>query len=126
MAQALVTGRSAVVVIQWAGARRQAVVVPWTRVESAGALEALAGRVADTERRWRMSSTGIGEAMLFAAAQFGAVEDCGRRVIDVSGDGRSNDGRAPRAVGDGAGGAGGDGERAGGGRQRAVPRALFP
>jgi Ca-activated chloride channel family protein len=99
VADALIAGRSAVMVIQWSGAGRQRVVVPWTRVADAGALEGLAAAVAEAERELRTSSTGIGEAMLFAAGQFDAVRDCGRRVIDVSGDGRSNDGREPKAVG---------------------------
>ena len=46
-----------------------------------------------------MFSTGVGEALAFSAAQFGPVGDCGRRVIDVSGDGRSNEGRAPKGIG---------------------------
>ena len=54
--------------------------------------------IAEDERVWRNFSTAIGEALLYAKDSFDQVPDCRRRVIDVSGDGRSNEGVEPRQV----------------------------
>lgn len=96
VSEALVAGEAAVTVLHWTGSTRQAVVVPWTRIESFEALEAFAGQVETAPRAWRNFSTAIGEAMLFAHDQFAAAPQCKRRVIDISGDGTSNEGLAPR------------------------------
>lgn len=96
---ALIRGRAAVTLIQWTGASRQEVVVPWTRVTDAETLSALRGAVAGSERRWDGFSTAIGAALRFAASRFDEVSDCARHVIDISGDGSSNQGVAPERVG---------------------------
>ncbi|MGK7344731.1 MAG: DUF1194 domain-containing protein, partial [Candidatus Nitrospinota bacterium M3_3B_026] len=97
----------AVTLVQWSGARRQEVAVPWTRVADAGAAEALAERIATTPRFVIGGGTALGSAMAFALGRF---RDNGfdgrRRVIDVSGDGRANQGRLPGQVRDEAVGAG--------------------
>jgi len=99
VAAALIRGRSAVTLIQWSGANRQAVVVPWTRVTSPASLWELRGAVAGSERRWDGYSTAIGSALRFAGDRFGEVADCRRHVIDISGDGSSNQGVAPERIG---------------------------
>ena len=43
-------------------------------------------------------STAIGEAISLAIPYFANVEDCKRHVIDISGDGISNEGIAPRDI----------------------------
>ncbi len=100
VAEALVAGEAAVMVLQWTGASRQRVVTPWTRMTDFDVLEAFAVRVESTPRVWRNFSTAIGEALSFAAAQFANVPDCNRWVIDISGDGSSNEGVAPKEVHD--------------------------
>ncbi|MEO1309306.1 MAG: DUF1194 domain-containing protein, partial [Pseudomonadota bacterium] len=95
VSEALVRAQAAVTVVQWTGSSRQAVSIPWTRVRSHEDLEALAVQVAETNRKWRNFSTAIGEAMAFAGDTFIEVSDCRRRVIDVSGDGSSNEGIVP-------------------------------
>ena len=53
VAEALVAGRMAVAVIHWSGVSRQAVAVPWTRVEDAGgARRAAPARWRGAGRRW--------------------------------------------------------------------------
>lgn len=96
VADALVRNRAAVLLVQWTGTSRQAVSVPWTRVASQGDVAALAATISGTGRRWESFSTAIGEALQFTAGQFADVADCQRRVIDVSGDGPSNEGPDPR------------------------------
>lgn len=98
VSEALVAGEAAVTVLQWTGASRQAVTVPWTRMDSFERLEDFAAQVEAAPRRWRNFSTAVGEALIFAEAQFDGVRDCRRRVIDISGDGTSNEGPEPRTA----------------------------
>ena len=98
VAEALARGQAAVTLIQWTGSSRQAVAVPWTRVTSPVEVAALAARIEATGRIWAIYSTAIGEALQFTAASFAEVPDCERRVIDVSGDGPSNEGVEPADV----------------------------
>ena len=98
VSEALVTAEAAVTVVHWTGSSRQAVAVPWTRITAFDGLEALAARIETAPRPWRNFSTAIGEALDYSLARFGAVADCDRRVIDISGDGSSNEGIAPRNI----------------------------
>ena len=101
VAEVLVRGRSALAVAQWSGIGQQAVVVGWQRMTDPFAVRAFAARVRDVPRAFRASDTAVGEAITHAIAQFAAVADCGRRVIDISGDGPENAGNsAARARGD--------------------------
>lgn len=93
--EALVAERAEVTLVQWSGSSRQAQTLPWTAITTAEDAVRLADRVAADPRRWRNYSTALGEALLLALATFDAVPACGRRVIDVSGDGVSNEGMSP-------------------------------
>ncbi len=98
VSEALVRGQAQVLLLQWTGSSRQDVAVPWTEITGFPALEAFAHDVAHGPRIWRNYSTAIGEALSFAVPLFDEVEDCARRVIDVSGDGVSNEGVSPTGV----------------------------
>lgn len=98
VSEALVAGKAALTVIHWTGTSRQVVAVPWARIDSFEAVEAFASSVETAPRAWRNFSTAIGEALVFALAQFQAVPDCRLRIIDVSGDGSSNEGVDPSTV----------------------------
>ncbi|KAE9632692.1 DUF1194 domain-containing protein [Parasedimentitalea maritima] len=95
VAEALVRGQAKVLLLQWSGTTRQEVSIPWVEIRDFAALEALVTRIEQVERPWRNYSTAIGEALHLAMSQFDAVSDCARRVIDLSGDGTSNEGRHP-------------------------------
>jgi hypothetical protein len=94
-------GRIALTYVEWAGMDEQAVVVPWTIVESWRDLEDFADRLAEGPRlvtgrsaiTLRGSPTSISDALLFAADRFGesGVRSFGR-TIDISGDGPNNEG----------------------------------
>jgi Ca-activated chloride channel family protein len=96
--EALVRAEAAVMVAQWTGSTRQAVSIPWVRITEYDDVEALAQRVENTTRKWRNFSTAIGEALRFTGAQFAGAPECRRKIIDVSGDGSSNEGEKPREV----------------------------
>ncbi|WP_298260593.1 DUF1194 domain-containing protein [uncultured Litoreibacter sp.] len=98
VSEALVVAQAKVMLIQWTGSSRQIVSVPWTQVTDFDAADALAARVGGATREWRSFSTAIGEAVGFSLQQFVQVPECGRRVIDVSGDGVSNEGVPPQEL----------------------------
>lgn len=95
ISEALVKSEAAVSLVQWTGSSRQIVSIPWFRVDSFENVDVLAGKIEAVQRRWRMYSTAIGEAVVFSASMFDQVPDCRRKVIDVSGDGISNEGVEP-------------------------------
>ena len=96
VSEALVVGEAAIMVLQWTGTTRQAVSIPWTQVRSFEEVDALASRIETVNRKWRNYSTAIGEAMEFSQAQFADAPACDRHVIDISGDGSSNEGVEPK------------------------------
>lgn len=98
IAEALVRGEARVAVIQWSGSGRQELSLPWVAISDFSDVDRLSNEIAGLPRPWRNFATGIGEALELALAQFSAVPDCRRRLIDVSGDGFSNEGVAPGDV----------------------------
>ena len=93
--EALVRGQSAVALMQWTGEGRQELVLPWYHVRSPADAEALAQAVEAMPRVWDKYSTAVGEAMLMALQAFESAPTCLRKVVDVSGDGLSNEGVEP-------------------------------
>jgi len=89
-----VIGRIAVTYMEWSGASEQKVVVPWTLMEGKEGASAFADRLAGTEVG-RVLSTSISGAIDFSVALLAdSGVDALRRVIDISGDGPNNSGRA--------------------------------
>lgn len=100
ISEALVRGQAQVMLVQWTGASRQQITIPWSRIDSFDALDRFADLVAEDARVWRNYSTAIGEALDFVLPAFAEVSHCKRHLIDVSGDGVSNEGVPPEAVHD--------------------------
>jgi len=92
VAEALVEGQVALAVVQWSGTAEQALVLPWQRMLSDPDVTRFAARAAALPRAFSGSDTAVGQAIRFATAQFAAVPDCRRKVIDISGDGQENAG----------------------------------
>lgn len=95
VAEALLDEEAMVTLIQWTGSSRQRQTLPWTEMRTFDEIDAFADAIETNERVWRHYSTAIGEALAISLTAFGEVPQCRRRVIDVSGDGRSNEGRDP-------------------------------
>ena len=89
---ALVAGQMALAVVHWSGVGRQSLALPWKRMLAPGDVARFAANVAAQPRAFSASDTAVGEAIDFSAAQFAAVPDCQRHVIDISGDGPENSG----------------------------------
>ena len=92
---ALVDQQAMVSLIQWTGTSRQKRTVDWRQMVRASDVLALADAIAADERVWRNYSTAIGEALRSAEVALAEVPQCRRKVIDVSGDGVSNEGPMP-------------------------------
>lgn len=95
-------GRSALLcLLLWSGRGEQDVITPWTRVADADALAGFAETVDNMPRTVRAGQTAIGEALLAALTLLShAPAEVKRAVVDVIGDGRSNDGIAPGPIRD--------------------------
>ncbi len=94
IADILVQGQVALAVMQWSGLGEQAIVQPWRRMLDHDEVTRFAAEAGATPRAFVNSETAVGEAISVAVAQFPAVADCRRRVIDISGDGPENAGNS--------------------------------
>lgn len=87
--------------LHWSGNGQQIQVVPWTLLEGRAGAAAFAAAIELQPRQFDKYSTAIGEALAFANDRFTALPGrCRRHVIDVSGDGRSNEGWSPHLIRD--------------------------
>ena len=98
VAEALVVGRARVGLMQWTGSSRQEFSVAWTAIDGFEDVDRLADTIEALPRRWRNFATAIGEAERVALQKILEVRDCQRKVIDISGDGTSNEGQDPAAM----------------------------
>ena len=92
--------RIAVCYTEWAGTHYQMVVIDWSLIDSAGAARRFADKLAEAPRT-SQSWTAVGAALAFAGLR---LDNSGywskRHVIDISGDGRTNDGPPAELVRD--------------------------
>ena len=89
-------GGMLVTVTHWSGTNRHRQMTAWHSLDDAASMAAFASEVRQSGRAWRNFSTAIGEALRHAVeVSVEAPQTCKRKVIDVSGDGVSNEGRAP-------------------------------
>jgi hypothetical protein len=94
-------GASLACLLLWSGSGAQAVMIPWTRIASAADAAGFADAVDNMPRGVRAGTTAIGEALLAALTLLrDAPAKAARQVVDVAGDGRSNDGAAPGPIRD--------------------------
>ncbi len=99
-------GAIALSYVEWAGEGEQKVVVDWAVIRNDADAYAFAAALTAAPRSF-LGRTAIGSAIDFAFAVFGETAfETDRRVIDVSGDGTSNQGRLVRDARDAAVGAG--------------------
>ncbi len=96
-------GAILVTVVQWSSQASQVQALPWIRITGPNEAAAVAERLLAMERKTREGGTSISAALDFSRAllndpALGAT----RRVIDVSGDGRNNNGRKVHAARDDA------------------------
>lgn len=84
------SGAIAVTLVEWSSPNQLWRAFPWTLVNGPESAEAIAVEIENTPRRFAAGGTAIGAALDFSLAQFEELPfPTGRRVIDVSGDGRN-------------------------------------
>ncbi|MBB5690525.1 DUF1194 domain-containing protein [Roseomonas alkaliterrae] len=94
-------GAIAAAMLLWSGAGAQAVAVPWTRLEGEATARAFAEALDNAPRLVPAGATALGEGMAAGLALLAACPaEATRLVMDVSGDGRHNQGRPPAPVRD--------------------------
>jgi len=92
----------AVSFVEWAGEGEQKTVVDWTIVRDETDAANFAAKLASAPRSF-LGRTAIGSAITYSSSLIGECAcDADRRVIDVSGDGTSNQGEAVTAARDAA------------------------
>ena len=94
-------GAAAVALLFWSGPREQVVAMDWTRLDGEAACLAFATALDDTPRLLPGGTTALGLGMAAGLALLARLPaDASRLVMDVSGDGANNQGRAPGPVRD--------------------------
>lgn len=89
-----------VALMHWSGEYYQKMQVGWTLLDSEAAIADFADRIGAVAREPFLLETAIGEALRVGGASLGGAADCGKLVIDVSGDGANNDGAPPEPMRD--------------------------
>ena len=87
-----------IIVYEWSGPGDQAIVVPWTEIDSIASLNTIVATLEQTTRRDASPGTALGVAMSEGARHLTAQSECWKRTLDISGDGKSNLGPRPRDV----------------------------
>lgn len=94
-------GATAVAMLLWSGRGAQALAVPWARIDGAASAATFAHAVENAPRLVPAGATALGEGMAAGLALLAACPaEATRLVMDVSGDGRHNQGRPPGPVRD--------------------------
>jgi Ca-activated chloride channel family protein len=94
-------GASLCALVLWSGRNAQEVMVDWTRIDGQQALQSFTDAVENFPRIVPAGLTAIGEALLVCEKLFAvAPADPRRKVIDMVGDGSSNDGSSPGPIRD--------------------------
>lgn len=89
-------GGIALAVYEWSGRRQSRIVLDWTWLESPADIEAASLLISGARRSFSRFPTAMGYALGFGAGLMQRAPDCDRQVIDLSGDGITNDGFWPQ------------------------------
>lgn len=88
----------ALAIYEWSGRDHQELVLDWLPILSEADLDRAARVVADHRRNPASLPTAVGRSLRFAHGLFGEAPPCERQTLDLSGDGRNNDGFDPADV----------------------------
>lgn len=83
---------------EWSGKDNQVVVLDWVVIATPDDLAQAAAVVAGSTRAFQSFPTAMGHALEYGAAMMARAPRCLAQVIDMAGDGQSNDGPGPAAA----------------------------
>lgn len=89
------TEQVALAVYEWSGRYQQDMLLDWTVIAGAEDLAVAAAAIATSKRGHDDMPTALGYALGHAAGLFRRAPDCAQWKLDVSGDGRNNEGFGP-------------------------------
>ncbi len=81
---------------EWSGRNQSQLVLDWVLLQDEAAIDAAVVRLLSAPRSYNRYPTAMGYALGFGAGILEAAPACERQVIDVSGDGITNDGFRPQ------------------------------
>jgi len=87
-------------IFEWGGIGTQRDLVGWIDITDTAVLQNISNTLLNTARRPREVQTAIGGAMIYGAKGLNRQSECWRRTLDLTGDGKSNQGPRPRDVHD--------------------------
>lgn len=90
--------RVALAIFEWSGRTYQDVVLDWTLIDTDADLDRVGAVVAARVRDPTPRPTALGSALDFAAGLLRDAPDCRAQTVDISGDGRNNDGPPPQSA----------------------------
>lgn len=87
-------------VYEWSGPRQfnRRLLVGWSEISDAAALARVTDTLRSTARREADPSTALGSALDYGIALLETQDDCPKRTLDLSGDGKNNTGPRPGDV----------------------------
>ncbi|MDD9920709.1 MAG: DUF1194 domain-containing protein [Boseongicola sp.] len=85
----------ALAVYEWSGQRQQQLIIDWTLIDNEAAMFGVAAQISRQERTVTGYPTSLGHALRFGAELMRSAPSCWQHTLDVSGDGRNNDGYPP-------------------------------
>lgn len=85
-------------VFEWNEPGHQRILLNWTEIRSEPDLARIASYLGNVERSASPQGTALGSAMLFGAELLDQQQECWKRTLDLSGDGKHNLGPHPRDV----------------------------
>jgi Ca-activated chloride channel homolog len=95
------TGKSVLSLLLWSGTGQRDIITDWTQIVTGADLAAFADSVDNMPRTVKAGNTAIGEALLASLTLLAHVPAIPKRnIVNVIGDGRSNDGIAPGPIRD--------------------------
>lgn len=93
-------GSVALAVYEWSGWDDQRLLLDWTPVTDRAVLAGVAAQLVATERAEMSDSTALGMALIEGGRLLARAPGCWRHVLDISGDGKNNDGADPDMLDD--------------------------
>ncbi|WP_299922695.1 DUF1194 domain-containing protein [uncultured Pelagimonas sp.] len=88
-------GGIALAIYEWSGRRQSKVILDWVMLRSEADVDAAAAHVLQATRSNHKFPTALGYALGYGAGVMARAPACDRKVIDLSGDGITNDGFWP-------------------------------